>query len=78
MTANDIMAEVNASYPDQKQEAGAVFGRVLFHTLEARCIISRPLPEERFFLDDLMSRLGPENFTAAGKRLSETRPNPNL
>lgn len=62
------MAEVNASLPEQKQEAGAVLGRVLFHALEGRCILSRSLPNETFFLDYIMD--GQENFTATGKRPS--------
>ncbi|CAG10811.1 unnamed protein product [Tetraodon nigroviridis] len=64
VTARDIMAEVNASSPEQNQETGAVLGRVLFHTLQGRCVASRPLPEESFFLDFLMAHLGTENFTA--------------
>eukprot|EP00066_Takifugu_rubripes_P005393 XP_003969404.2 PREDICTED: zinc transporter ZIP4 [Takifugu rubripes] len=64
VTAGDIMAEVNASSPEQKQEAGAVMGRALFHALHGRCILSRALPNESFFLDYMMSFLGPENFTA--------------
>lgn len=70
------MAEVNASSPEQKGEAGAVFGRMLFHTLEGRCIISRSLPDQAFFLDYLMDYLGPENFTATGKR-PQTRASPS-
>lgn len=61
------MAEVNPSSPEQIQETGAVLGRVLFHALQGRCIVSRSLPEESFFLDYLMTYLGPENFTAMGK-----------
>lgn len=67
VTASDIMAEVNASSPEQIQEAGAVLGRVLFHTLQGRCIVIRSLPQESFFLDYTMRFLGPENFTAQGK-----------
>lgn len=61
------MAEVNASSPEQKQEAGAVMGRVLFHALGGRCILTRALPNQSFFLDYMMSFLGPENFTAMGE-----------
>lgn len=61
------MAEVSASSPEQKQETGAVLGRVLFHALEGQCILSRSLPEESFFLDYTMNLLGLENFTAVGK-----------
>lgn len=64
------MAEVNASSPEQKQEAGAVMGRALYHALDGRCILSRALPNESFFLDYMMSFLGPENFTAMGKHPS--------
>ncbi|XP_035536793.1 zinc transporter ZIP4 [Morone saxatilis] len=63
VTASDIMTEVNASSPNQRQEVGAVFGRVLYHALQGRCFISRPLPEESFFLDYILDRLGSENFT---------------
>ncbi|XP_029299362.1 zinc transporter ZIP4 [Cottoperca gobio] len=62
VTASEIMTEVNAS-PDQGQEVGAVLGRVLFHALQGHCVISRSLPEESFFLDYIMERLGSENFT---------------
>lgn len=61
------MAEVNASSPEQKQETGAVLGRALFHTLKGRCVVSRSLPAESFFLDYMMASLGTENFTATGK-----------
>lgn len=67
VAASDIMAELNASSPEQKQESGAVFGRVLFHALQGRCIVSRPLPEESFFLNFTMTYLGTENFTATGR-----------
>lgn len=67
VTASDIMAEVNASAPDQKQEVGAVLGRVLYHALRGHCFISRSLPEESFFLDYIIDRLGSENFTVGGK-----------
>ncbi|XP_059206379.1 zinc transporter ZIP4 [Centropristis striata] len=63
VTAMDIMTEVNAPSPDQGQEAGAVLGRVLYHALQGHCFISRTLPEESFFLDYIMERLGSENFT---------------
>lgn len=62
------MAEVNASLPEQTQEAGAVLGRVLFHALKGQYILSRSLPNESFFLEYMMNYLGPENFTATGKR----------
>ncbi|XP_054462620.1 zinc transporter ZIP4 isoform X2 [Anoplopoma fimbria] len=63
VTAGDITTEVNASSPDQRQEVGAVLGRVLYHALQGHCFISRSLPEESFFLDYIMDRLGSENFT---------------
>lgn len=67
ITASDIMTEVNASPPDQRQEVGAVLGRVLYHALLGRCFIGRLLPEESFFLEYVMSRLGSENFTVGGE-----------
>ncbi|XP_034401427.1 zinc transporter ZIP4 [Cyclopterus lumpus] len=63
VTAADITTEVNPSSPDQRQEVGAVLGHVLYHALQGHCFISRSLPEESFFLDYIMDRLGPENFT---------------
>ncbi|KAK5855000.1 hypothetical protein PBY51_005141 [Eleginops maclovinus] len=63
VTANDIMTEVSASSADQGKEVGAVLGRVLYHALRGHCFISRSLPEESFFLDDIMVRLASENFT---------------
>ncbi|XP_035039391.1 zinc transporter ZIP4 [Hippoglossus stenolepis] len=62
LTASDIMAEVNASLPDQRQEVGAVLGRVLYHALQGHCFVSESLPEESFFLDYILARLGSENF----------------
>lgn len=61
------MTEVNASSPDQRRETGAVMGRVLYHALQGRCLIKRALPDENFFLDDIMRRLVSENFTVTGK-----------
>lgn len=69
------MTEVNASSPDQRQEVGAVLGRVLYHALQGRCFISRSLPEEGFFLDYIMDHLESENFTVAGKCPAETQKN---
>ncbi|XP_035476816.2 zinc transporter ZIP4 [Scophthalmus maximus] len=63
LTADDIMTEVNASLPEQRQEVGAVLGRILYHALQGHCFIGQPLPEESFFLDYIMDRLGSENFT---------------
>ncbi|TDH04036.1 hypothetical protein EPR50_G00148090 [Perca flavescens] len=63
VTASDIMAEVNASSAEQRQEVGAVLGRVLYHALQGHCFISHSLPEESFFLDFIIDRLGSENFT---------------
>lgn len=67
LTADDIMTEVNASLPEQRQEVGAVLGRILYHALQGHCFIGQPLPEESFFLDYIMDRLGSENFTVGGK-----------
>ncbi|XP_039978656.1 zinc transporter ZIP4 [Xiphias gladius] len=61
VAASNIMTEVNASSPDQRQEVGAVLGRVLYHALQGHCFIS--LPDESFFLDYIMDRFGSENFT---------------
>ncbi|CAJ1083399.1 zinc transporter ZIP4 isoform X2 [Xyrichtys novacula] len=63
VTASNIMMEVNASSPDQKQEVGAVLGLVLYHALLGRCFISRTLPEEGFFLDYILDHVGSGNFT---------------
>ncbi|XP_071357072.1 zinc transporter ZIP4 [Trachinotus anak] len=59
--ASDIMAD--ASSPDQRQEVGAALGRVLYHALQGDCFVSQSLPEESFFLDYIIDRLGSENFT---------------
>ncbi|XP_061520889.1 zinc transporter ZIP4 isoform X1 [Phycodurus eques] len=61
--ASDVMSEVGAPSAEQTQAAGAVLGRVLYHALRGRCFQS--LPEESFFLDYIMHRLGSENFTIA-------------
>nr|XP_061808454.1 zinc transporter ZIP4-like [Nerophis lumbriciformis] len=61
VTASDIMSEVAAMSAEQTQVAGAVFGRILYHALQGRCF--HTLPEESFFLDYIMDRLGSENFT---------------
>ncbi|XP_077363747.1 zinc transporter ZIP4-like [Festucalex cinctus] len=66
MTTSDIMSEVGASSAEQTQAAGAVLGRVLYHALRGQCFQS--LPEESFFLDDIMHRLGSENFTIEGSQ----------
>ncbi|KAG7501418.1 zinc transporter ZIP4 [Solea senegalensis] len=63
VSASDIMAEVNASLPDQGQDVGAVLGRILYHALHGHCFISSSLPEESYFLDYLMDQVGSENFT---------------
>ncbi|XP_034748779.1 zinc transporter ZIP4 [Etheostoma cragini] len=63
VTTSDIMAEVSASSAEQRQEVGAVLGRVLYHALQGHCFISHSLPEESFFLDFIIDRLGSENFT---------------
>uniref|UniRef100_A0A3Q3XKA4 Zinc transporter ZIP4 N-terminal domain-containing protein n=1 Tax=Mola mola TaxID=94237 RepID=A0A3Q3XKA4_MOLML len=73
VTASDIMGEVDASSPDQRQEVGAVLGRVLYHALGGRCFPGQPLPEESFFLDSVLKQLGSENFTLEGKCPSQTQ-----
>ncbi len=45
---------------------GAVLGRVLYHALQGRCFSSQSLPDESFFMDNIMARLGSENFTVLG------------
>uniref|UniRef100_A0A8C6S5I2 Zinc transporter ZIP4 n=1 Tax=Neogobius melanostomus TaxID=47308 RepID=A0A8C6S5I2_9GOBI len=44
-------------------EVGGVLGQVLLHALKGHCFMSQTLPEESFFLDDIMERLGSDNFT---------------
>lgn len=66
VTASSIMLEVDPSSADQKQEVGAVLGRVLYHVLLGHCFNGQSLPEESFFLDYIMTRLGSENFTVHG------------
>ncbi|XP_037331030.2 zinc transporter ZIP4 [Pungitius pungitius] len=66
LTANDIVAEVDASSADQ--ELGPVLGRILYHALQGHCFIKPALrhpslPEESFFLDFIMDHLGSTNFT---------------
>lgn len=73
VTASDIMQEVDASAPDQRQEVGAVMGRVLYHTLKGRCFPGGPLPEESFFLDSILTQLSSENFTVDGKCPSQAQ-----
>ncbi|XP_054910047.1 zinc transporter ZIP4 [Poeciliopsis prolifica] len=63
VAASSIMAAVDPSFPDQKQEVGAVMGRVLYYALLGNCFSGQSLPEENFFLDYIMTRLGSENFT---------------
>ncbi|MED6260887.1 hypothetical protein ATANTOWER_030796 [Ataeniobius toweri] len=63
VTASGIMMEVDPSSVDQKQEVGAVLGRVLYHALLGHCFIGQTLPDESFFLDYVLTRLGSENFT---------------
>ncbi|XP_033831182.1 zinc transporter ZIP4 [Periophthalmus magnuspinnatus] len=40
-----------------------VLGRILFHTLEGHCFASTALPNESFFINSIMERLGSNNFT---------------
>ncbi|KAM4539920.1 zinc transporter ZIP4 [Odontesthes bonariensis] len=63
VTASNIMTEIDASSGHHVQEVGAVLGRVLYHALLGGCFAGQPLPEEHFFLDYIMHRLGSENFT---------------
>ncbi|XP_043993575.1 zinc transporter ZIP4 isoform X1 [Gambusia affinis] len=63
VAASSIMVEVDPLFPDQKQEVGAVLGRVLYYALVGYCFTGQSLPEENFFLDYIMTRLGSENFT---------------
>lgn len=67
ITASDIMTEANASSPGQTQEVDAVLGRILYYALQGRCFLNRALPEESFFVNYILNRLGSENFTVAGK-----------
>lgn len=60
------MTEVGTPSADQKQPVGAVLGRVLYHALLGHCF-SLSLPDESFFLDYIIDRLGSENFTVEGK-----------
>lgn len=53
--------------PEQQQEVGVVLGRVLVHALQGRCFSAHFLPEESFFLDSIMDRVGSENLTVEGK-----------
>ncbi|XP_029023786.1 zinc transporter ZIP4-like isoform X2 [Betta splendens] len=62
VTASDIMTEVSAP-GERTPDAGAALGSVLYRALRGDCFVSRPLPDESFFLDDIMARLGSENFT---------------
>ncbi|XP_024131057.1 zinc transporter ZIP4 [Oryzias melastigma] len=52
--------------PEQQQEVGVVLGRVLVHALQGRCFSAHFLPEESFFLDSIMDRVGSENLTVEG------------
>ncbi|XP_029918812.1 zinc transporter ZIP4-like [Myripristis murdjan] len=64
VTPSAIMAAVNASSAGASEiEVGAVMGRVLYHALQGHCFINRFLPEESYFLDYIMQRIGSEDFT---------------
>ncbi|XP_027890969.1 zinc transporter ZIP4 [Xiphophorus couchianus] len=63
VAASSIMEEVDPLFPDQKQEVGAVLGRVLYYALLGYCFSGQSLPEENFFLDYIITQLGSENFT---------------
>ncbi|KAK0145801.1 Zinc transporter ZIP4 [Merluccius polli] len=65
LTADDIMAEINACSvgPHQEVERGAVFGRVLNHALIGHCFTTQSLPGEGYFLEYIMEQMGSDNFT---------------
>lgn len=65
MIPSGIMAEVNAS-GHQQVEVGAVLGRVLLHALQGHCFTDKLLPNEKFFLDYIIKKIGSENFTTEG------------
>ncbi|KAK7898363.1 hypothetical protein WMY93_019216 [Mugilogobius chulae] len=44
-------------------DLGTVLGRVLFHTLKGNCFMTLALPDQSFFLNDILHRLGSDNFT---------------
>ncbi|XP_072303979.1 zinc transporter ZIP4 [Eucyclogobius newberryi] len=44
-------------------ELGVVLGHVLLHVLEGQCFTSLSLPDQSFFLNDIMARLGSDNFS---------------
>ncbi|XP_075995163.1 zinc transporter ZIP4 [Genypterus blacodes] len=66
VSPTDITAEGFASRAGQGQEAGAVMGSILFYALQGRCFTTQSLPEEGFFLDYIMERLGSQNSTLSG------------
>lgn len=61
------MAGINTPSGEQIHEVGAILGYVLYHTLQGHCFTDHSLPEESFFVDYIMDRLGTENFTVQGK-----------
>ncbi|KAM9824511.1 zinc transporter ZIP4 [Neosynchiropus ocellatus] len=63
VSADEIMTEAGAVSLDQSEPVGLVLGWVLYHALDGRCFTRRSLPEESFFLDDIMVRVGSQNFT---------------
>ncbi|CAL8293283.1 unnamed protein product [Merluccius merluccius] len=65
LTADDIMAEINACSVGRHQEVerGAVFGRVLYHALIGHCFTTQSLPGEGYFLEYIMEQMGSDNFT---------------
>uniref|UniRef100_A0A8C6S3P0 Zinc transporter ZIP4 n=1 Tax=Neogobius melanostomus TaxID=47308 RepID=A0A8C6S3P0_9GOBI len=65
-SVNDHYSCVDAAELTEGQEdgeVGGVLGQVLLHALKGHCFMSQTLPEESFFLDDIMERLGSDNFT---------------
>ncbi|KAJ0055102.1 hypothetical protein NL108_009037, partial [Boleophthalmus pectinirostris] len=44
-------------------EVEVVLGRVLLHALKGNCFMRTTLPDESFFINNIMERLGSDNFT---------------
>ncbi|KAM6972985.1 zinc transporter ZIP4 [Aplochiton taeniatus] len=67
VTADDIIAEVNVSSTLPvgvgQGDVGVVLGNVLYHALEGHCFNSQSMPEEGYFLDYIIDRLGSDQFT---------------
>ncbi|KAJ3608926.1 hypothetical protein NHX12_023454 [Muraenolepis orangiensis] len=66
VTPSAIVAEINApsTGPAQEVERGAAFGRLLYHALIGHCFSRHALPQDGYFLDYIMERMGSQkNFT---------------